>query len=71
MEETTNSTQTNTNPEPPRSTNAIHLLVETGLGWAQYGLSLGRQSLETAASFLGQLSDRLAVQPKPEEPPKE
>jgi len=75
MSETTNEAKDPQNPEPP-STSAIQELVATGLSWAQYGLAIGRQSLqtsartlETAATFLGQLSERLVA--RPEEPPKE
>lgn len=65
MEETTTSHETpRENEQQP--TSAINELVATGLGWAQYGLAMGRQSLqasartlETAATFLAQLSDRL------------
>lgn len=82
MNETTNGNQTvnpdNDSPRAPGATNAIQELVATGVGWAQYGLAMGRQSLqasartlETAATFLGQISDRLTTQAKAEEPPRE
>jgi hypothetical protein len=69
MEETTTNETPRENEQPA---SAIHELVATGLGWAQYGLAMGQHSLqasartlETAATFLAQLSDRLAPS-KPE-----
>lgn len=81
MNETTNHNQTvKDSNEPRQPSNPIQELVATGIGWAQYGLAMGRQSLqasartlETAATFLGQISERLTsqAQAKPEEPPRE
>jgi vacuolar-type H+-ATPase catalytic subunit A/Vma1 len=77
----TSSTETheqtvNEETRTSRPASAIEELVATGIGWAQYGLAMGRQTLQasaktldSAATFLGEISERLTK--RPEDPTKQ
>ena len=78
MTENTNETTTQTpTPEPTTTTTAqnpitraLGELVNTGISWAQYGLTMGQQSLQATARTLENTSSMLGALATRIQPPK-